>query len=499
MIRRIRNDQRGATAILVAASLLLLVGMAALTIDWGLGTNQRRQNQSGADFAALAGAQFATVDTACGGYSTPEDIAACNATNEIIDVVNGNLGIAPGTLDWAGCVDTTVAATYPEFTSSGPNNGFASPITDCVRFTENLQQVRVVIPTVDVDTTFGKVLGRDIIATSAFAHSQADFKEGSKVIPFALPSNIAGNSHGCLKTQGSLLQWDVCTGPVNGNFGSLDIQVYGNVTANTVTQCGGNKNNRLVTNIARGVDHRLETQPNPAGSQKNDETLCPVFNAGPNSSPTVTGVGSALEPGLIEGSNVLSLDGSSYPGRLYDAGGYLVRNGGGSTPPAYLDNTPLWNFLSGGTSPAFCAGTYDFDGINTPNEMRDCLDAWVSADGIIFSSTIKAEQRYAFIPEFHIPFGGPPTIYRFKSFRPVYLNTTYWGCNSNSCQIVHVPGVADTGACGVGPTLTCGTPGSKSRSLNGVTAFILQDGMLPADALDPFPGANDEYAYALTR
>jgi hypothetical protein len=55
MPTRIR-DEKGAAAIIVAISLLLLVGFAALAIDGGLGFDQRRGTQNAADNAALAAA-----------------------------------------------------------------------------------------------------------------------------------------------------------------------------------------------------------------------------------------------------------------------------------------------------------------------------------------------------------------------------------------------------------------------------------------------------------
>lgn len=55
MPTRVR-DEKGAAAILVAVSLVLLVGFAALAIDGGLGFDQRRGTQNAADNAALAAA-----------------------------------------------------------------------------------------------------------------------------------------------------------------------------------------------------------------------------------------------------------------------------------------------------------------------------------------------------------------------------------------------------------------------------------------------------------
>ncbi len=53
---RIDREDKGATMVLVAMSLLMLFGFAALAIDAGLGYNDRRGTQNAADNAALAAA-----------------------------------------------------------------------------------------------------------------------------------------------------------------------------------------------------------------------------------------------------------------------------------------------------------------------------------------------------------------------------------------------------------------------------------------------------------
>jgi Flp pilus assembly protein TadG len=50
------ESERGAAAFLVAISLVVLVGFAALAIDGGLGFDDRRGTQNAADSAALAAA-----------------------------------------------------------------------------------------------------------------------------------------------------------------------------------------------------------------------------------------------------------------------------------------------------------------------------------------------------------------------------------------------------------------------------------------------------------
>ena len=52
-----RTDQRGQSLVLVVISLTVLLGMAALVLDLGLGWYAKRQLQASVDSAALAGAQ----------------------------------------------------------------------------------------------------------------------------------------------------------------------------------------------------------------------------------------------------------------------------------------------------------------------------------------------------------------------------------------------------------------------------------------------------------
>ena len=56
MPMRFLTEDRGAAALFVAVSMILMLGMAALAIDLGAGFNERRQDQTSSDLAAVAGA-----------------------------------------------------------------------------------------------------------------------------------------------------------------------------------------------------------------------------------------------------------------------------------------------------------------------------------------------------------------------------------------------------------------------------------------------------------
>ena len=45
----------------------------------------------------------------------------------------------------------------------------------------------------------------------------------------------------------------------------MDFFLYGNIDRNTTRKCSGDENGRLISNIARGVDHPLVSIPPAAG------------------------------------------------------------------------------------------------------------------------------------------------------------------------------------------------------------------------------------------
>ena len=51
------KEESGAVAILIAISMVLLLGIAAIAIDLGAGFNERRQDQTSSDLAVVAGAR----------------------------------------------------------------------------------------------------------------------------------------------------------------------------------------------------------------------------------------------------------------------------------------------------------------------------------------------------------------------------------------------------------------------------------------------------------
>ena len=186
-----------------------------------------------------------------------------------------------------------------------------------------------------------------------------------------------------------------------------------------------------------------------------------------------------FEDGLIWGY------GPTERGRLWDDSGFTVRNAGGGNPATTVDNTPLWDYL---TTPGTCPHSGLV--IDETTEMITCLNSWAVADGQIFDDTIRDAPRFGLAPRLWTVF-GPGQWYFIEELPPVYLDTTYFGCNANGCDIVHVPDVSSIGAC---PTIststgteppdeTCGIAGTHNKNLSAVTAYIMDPAMFSADAL----------------
>lgn len=94
------REERGAAAFVVAISLLVLVGFAALAIDGGLGFDQRRGTQNAADNAALAAAWEACNPRVAGA---PDPVGSALA----VAAQNGYDDTDPAVVVTVNAVDTT--------------------------------------------------------------------------------------------------------------------------------------------------------------------------------------------------------------------------------------------------------------------------------------------------------------------------------------------------------------------------------------------------------
>ena len=335
--------------------------------------------------------------------------------------------------------------------------------------------------------------------STAFAEAELIFGFSTGILPFGLPGGSAGGTEICLKSgpPSHAPNQPPCSGPETGNFGSLDITWYGNPLTGTPTRCTGDTNGRLAGNMALGVDHPLdewrgpdEDPPESGEAVRDDRGLCPDQGARPNQIMGQTGVGSNLDAGMVSSTNV---DGRSVPGRLTRSP-FATRVVRSSTPA--LDDKPLWEFIDPGLVsgiPPSCVRS----AISSKTQMNACLADYAggvgcstapcnvplfeadtdgdAANGIV---DIQRSPRFAFVPELWASqWGTGSGDYQIRRFRPVFVQSTYFGCNASGCAAEFDPGEPGSGI-----------PVNGNKQLEGLTAMLLMNQMFPVSAIEHGPG-----------
>lgn len=474
------RDERGVTIVLFALTLVVVLIFVAFAIDSGRVFNERRQDQSAADAAALAAAQtLATTGS--------RDQAASEAIRiswEDTKKTN-NMTLAQWTSAWSSCSDPERDASVYTVVSS------ASP---CISFKPDNTRVRVNIPPILVEATFGRVAGVNSFQTRAAAEAELSAKVSGDILPFGLPGAAAGHSEVCIKSTANGHDGTLpCSGSDSGNFGSLDSPLFGNAAMSTTRQCDGGTQNVLEQNIAAGIDHALDEfreAGDPSEAVRLDQ--CGVEN--PNHVTGQTGIGSALDPGMVSGSTY-----SNGPARL-KRGSNAKRSVSGNL----IDDRPLWEYMRNITVgsdkstqvPAECAKS----SITSKTLMKACLDEYkrqgYTTDLFDLDSVnpgdgtydIQSSPRFAFVPELdQNTWGEGKKNYGIRAFRAVYIQTTYHKCNGNGCDIIFNPGEP------------CATCAQTKKDLDAVTALLIPDEALPQAIIDNAPGSQTSKSIALIK
>lgn len=447
------RDERGSTLVLFALTAVALFTFTALAVDLGGAVNQRRQDQSGADAAALGAAQ-----------NMPKDSAAVTAARNL---VRDTLGLTAAQLPDAA-FDTCAWDTHLTVTAAGAN---------CISFDNARSRIRVRVPKRAYETAFGGVVGRKTIVHSAAAEAQLKVRGLGNLLPLA---TVATSGATCLKDGGGDKLPPPCNGPDTGNFGTLSSPLIGSMAFGTTTSCPGSPGNHdLENNIAVGIDHRVVKF-----SGVNDYyDVCGQIDPSPNNVMVKTGfISGVFENGMVTG--ISYSDGG--PARL-QRGPFAKRRVMG----VLLDNWPLWKFIppayDGSASvPASCWPS-EFAGA-AYTQLRTCLADYAAQpagtyqplfaldtddnDGIY---DIQKSPRFAFVPRVSDLPTGASESRRILRFQPVWIQSLYGGCkpNGGGCDFVFEPDATSTAE------LT-------SNQINGMQALVLT-GTLPGRLNDdPF-------------
>lgn len=530
MLARSKRED-GAVLPLVALMLLVLFGFAALGVDATAAYAERREAQSAADAAVMAGALQYLADTPPTGTELAtlvKDYVAANWT--------GNK--TPSNADWTACVDSSKPADYAAIldTSVSP----AVPISDCI----SIKQVdgepallRVRLPAYDMPTAFASIIGWNSLAISATATAELRYNENTKILPFSLPANPADEE--CLATPpAGLLPGDLggpCTGPVQGNFGLIDSPWFGaddpHFTDTYTCQTSPNFNTRAPHNIAIGLDHVVTAHPSPQPlvgiSQANnapgadncasaaDGTIPYILLTQPGNTQSAGGK-ALLQAGFI-GDHPSPIPSATTEGRLRQGPSltttYPNRLNIDTTSWDFtMDNVGLWEYIV-----ADSGGQCDKDnfrpsgkvGRELTDQMWQCLGT-NPGSGTFHIDLLKA-PRFAVVPVLNYTSGSQfgNSWWAVLELRPVYLHSTWFDCTTttdseclfqpddfvadptfdptdrNSYSVLFNPGEGTESPCYINAG-ACVVPSTSRFQLLGLSAIVLEWDMLP-------PGAENQY------
>ena len=518
LIEPLTRGDRGASAILVAFGMMLLLGVAAIAIDLGAGFNERRQDQTTADLAAVAG-----------GLSFGDATAMVNQT---LAVARANLDTVYSDSEWQalwqGCTDPGRTAAFVPLPEPA---GWGTGTLDCVSLSPSFFRVRV--PEQETDTAFGVFLGVDTLTTDAFAVVTAWPPKGSGALPFAVEAGVPAGEV-CLDTGPSGILVPPCDGPTAGSFGNIAPPLFGNTFQGTLPSCGGqtSANNNVPSAIAMGIDHVLwpysSSSWSATGWASSDSTgastvlnssvnmdICNEVTSGgetvaqPADGVPINGVvvdtGNNVKADVTEGLISQSNFADGAKGRLLRSSNTLPIRSQGDTYD--LDNTPLWDHLiadgdatetgstvsyGGSYAPDSCDPdefTGTIDDLNT--QMRTCLADYEAGSfgGQVLANSIFANNpRFGVAPQlWHDNLGSGTTNRPIKQFRHVYVSGVWFDLQALSDLAVFYPGdPAISELCAVK-----GSQCAKIVEVEQMTVFLLDSNMISSLARGLYPGDLD--------
>jgi hypothetical protein len=484
MLRKLKDD-RGASAMVLAMTIFVLIGFAAIAVDLALGFNQRRQDQTAADIGVMAGA----VDSLASN-----DVIR----DQILDFTRRNVIATYSSADWQARWEACADPERLDLNASGFNfvpvaapAGWSVGTLDCISV-DGGGFVRVNLPELEFSTTFGKIMGIDELQTSADAIARIASRGGGGILPFGLLAGAADGTHVCLRDSSGGLAEEPCDGPDAGNFGAIESPHYGTQPDGPAQNCTGSpKKDLLAVNIARGIDHRVVRDLDGSTSNENRDT-CNVMDAGnaPDTLNTFTGLSNGLVEGLATGPV---------------PGGYTPRLQQGTNPKrnifgSNLDDKPLWEYIdpavlstSGFDVPPQCERStfdnsvhpdFDWDGDGTMDRpeswehLSDCLQVYVNGQAghpaaytaQLLLPALADSPRLAYVPQFHEnSWGSGNEWLHVMTFKASWLQATWWKKNASTPPAVFHPGEDGSFS------------GGGNWSLIQLSGIIIPDSALPVE------------------
>lgn len=471
------RDERGATAVLTALTMFLIIGVAAVAIDLSLGWNERRQDVTAVDIAAVAGAlSFESGETAI--------------ADDIMDSARVNLETALGDADWYATWTSCVGPPPLGFT---PVTHAALGPIDCIGL--NPSFVWVKLPDQLVATSFGRALGVNSLTTGAEVTVTLLGGGGTGSLPFALRGD-ASPGEVCLDTGTGGAIEPPCDGNESGSFGNIAPPLFGNEALSTSPNCAHqtSANNYVPQSIAMGIDHAIWRFPVSAWAATNWD---PDDNTSKNTVDSVVNMDECLDTG---GFVAQAADGNPINGVYVDTGNStktdvtegmmtgtnfddgddarLTRSANTRSIDGFdLDNNGLWKYLGAwdsGTNPEdshfiFACDGPTIRGLSTIQEkndaMRLCLENYGSSTEQIFSDLILETPRVGTAPRlWHNNLGSGLSYRPVQRFDVVYIHGLWFDDKDDT---VFYPDEDTT-------SLTL----KKMKEIEQVTAYLLDADMV---------------------
>ena len=547
-------DEDGAIIPIVALLIIMLLGFAAIAIDLGAAWGQRTLNQSAADAGVMGGGIGFIGDPPQTNLEIVAEVEKYVDLNLGYQISAAGAGILGGG-EWATCVDPEVTSGdfYPLVDGAG------SVINPCVSLSTTLSETgerifRVLLPVQQSNTSFARIIGINEIATSAYAEADLHFSAGGGgALPFVMPADA--DEHYCIGDMPPGLAQSPCDGSNTGKSGDIISPWHGSDYPGT-DACPGPPTNPLNENIALGLDHQVRVAEgndlDPAWSPADGQDDCDARDSGELPYALQLGQGS---DSIQDGFAGLGPFGSAaqIPGRLRQGGGLnggvlpdadghvssVPLNGSDNTRAVsdkngdiWLDNVGLWEYLltgpdaynaeCDGNNPLFVGDPSDPDplltfagGEKATAAMADCLNSLPDLDpdadpiDVFDDAKMLTSPRFALVPQLHVnqaQLAGmtPNTFTNIKSFLPVYVQATFWNCNSTDCEmrfrsfedaktdeiagvdndplndLVHFsPGEGEEASCLVQTNGQCKS--NPSAAMDGVTALVLNPKWVPQE------------------
>ena len=487
--------EKGATAFLIAAGMLLFFGMAAVAVDVGSGFTERRANQTAADTAAVAGMLWSLIGTSSNTLQEGLDEAKATA--------DANTRGALTQAAWDACVDPDALSLL----SSDPVLGLTGG-SPCISWNAGFTTMRVRLPMQPTDTTFGRVLGVATLFTSAEAEASITGLGLGGSLPSGALGNAGGGTEICIKTGTAGSASESCGSPSTGDFQNFRPYFYTEVdpAINPPSECtSGEQTNPISRTFADGIDHYFTSAPGADAGLRENGAGCPSFPgpAFPDHVETAAGYQNLdITQGLVLGGDWDGL----FAGRL-ERGPYLS-NAAGTSPNGFeifdrrIDNRPLWSYIDTTLSlHSDCAAVatlpdnllFAAHGPYTvgPNSvfaseevaswddtkllMKACLS---NQSGALFDlDEITKTPRLASVPRFYeeSPCPSNSCLYDIKDFVPVFIqdmwtaHSSSWTCDG---EVIWVDGDHCRHQPGMTGEIFVAAPGQKR--VDSASAYVLE-------------------------